>query len=235
MNVINCSWELANLDRRVVELSLYNHEIIDKEAFSKLECDYDYIVVKTQTNELVQYKDLSAMGYSFVESQITVRKDFENLENKSDFISSNVKDLYESMKCIRVTNEKDLNHVLVSMTKGMFVTDRIYLDDSFEKRYSLQRYRNWTRTEFFRGTQLYNIIYGGVDVGFLLFKLFDARMNVLLWGLYEQFQHHGFGNLVPLSVYYINDKIEHFKSFETKVSSNNKGIIDKLNHLGFIF
>ena len=94
------------------------------------------------------------------------------------------------------------DHYNNGMTKGMFVTDRIYLDDSFEKRYSLQRYRNWTRTEFFRGTQLYNIIYGGVDVGFLLFKLFDARMNVLLWGLYEQFQHHGLVSLILISISY---------------------------------
>jgi len=117
------------------------------------------------------------------------------------------------------------------MTEDMFVTDRIYLDDKFERGKGLNRYRNWTRNEFKKGTNLYTIEYEGNSVGFVLFRIGDAEMTVLLWGLYEKYQHKGLGDLVPLTVYWFNENVSRLKSFTTKVSSNNKGIISKTSNL----
>lgn len=227
MKIVNCIWELANLNKRVAEISMDREEIIEGMELRVLEKDYDYLVVKLQSCNFNQYKAISEAGFSFIESQITITKDFKTPHS--------ITDIYKSLSLQKVIKKEDLEYVLFSMTSDMFTTDRIYLDSQFAKESSLLRYRNWTRSEFERGASLYHICYNKQNVGFILFRFENCSMDVLLWGLYEQFQHRGLGDLIPLSVFYYNDQVAPINRFTTKVSSNNKGIISKLNNWNFHF
>lgn|SRR5574344_4026 len=236
MKIIECPWELSNLDRRVVEIFIDNNESIDKHALSIVEKSCDYLVVKLQPCNTKQYIDLASMGYNFIENQITVEKDIEETEDRNKLFSNNdCLDLFESIRCVRVTNQDELKNILNNMTVDQFVTDRIYLDNEFGKEYSVRRYKNWIQSEFDQGTNLFSIIFKNQDVGFVLCTIKDSHMRILLWGLYERFQHRGLGDIVPLSAYCINDNIEKINSLETKISSNNKGIISKLNKFNYRF
>jgi len=76
MKTTNCLWELDNLGKRVAEVTLDDGERVDDVSFRQLEDIYDYIVVKAPPCNAPQYKILADLGYSFIESQITVTKLF---------------------------------------------------------------------------------------------------------------------------------------------------------------
>lgn len=231
MKVINCTWELANLGKKVAEIAILKDEVLDIDYLKQLESDYQYLVVKTQPCCPKQYKILADAGYVFIENQISVAKftfDSDKLEDK-------YRNQIACIKLEKIGSYNQLKVLLEKMTENMFTTDRIYLDEHFGPQLSLNRYKNWTKTEFEKGTCLSEIIFDGQKVGFILYKLEEAHMTVLLWGLYESFQGKGIGDIIPLVVYFYHNKIGRLKEFHTKVSSNNKGIISKLNNLGYSF
>lgn len=157
-------------------------------------------------------------------------------KERGDFTPpSSLLNIYKSTTCMPVREDNSLKILLDSMTEGMFITDRIYLDPVFGGEYSLRRYRNWIYQEYCRGSRVCHIIYQEQKIGFVLYRIDEGCMHVLLWGLFEPFQRKGIGVIVPLSTYWIWENIEKFISLETKVSSNNKGIISKLCQLGFNF
>lgn len=233
MRIVNCTWEFFNLDKRVVEISFDTDENVEMDYMQSFEQEYDYIVVKTQVCNPGLYRTLANLGYYFIENQISVTKTSFNISQSEN--SKKYFDLLASMSLIKVSSNVSLQKVLTSMTESMFITDRIYLDEVFGAQYSIRRYRNWTQSEYEKGTLLYEIQLINDKIGFILFKLKEGVMDVLLWGLYESYQKKGLGDVIPLAVYYIDMKIEKLKEFQTKVSSNNRGIIGKLNNLGFRF
>ncbi len=228
MIITNCTWELHNLDCRALEIGLEGWESIDEQDLNRIEEDYDYIVVKVKPLHFRLHQTLSASGHIFIENQITVRHDFG--ENKEDFPAERtlLNATYRKMD-----KKNDLERILEKMSPEMFTTDRIYLDPNFGKHYSLRRYRNWMRQEFARGTQLYNIVRQGEEIGFVLFSLSNNNMNILLWGLFEPFQHKGLGDCVPMFPFWYHKNVMPLRKIETKVSSNNKGILVKLEHWGY--
>ncbi len=234
MKLTNCTWEKTNLDKRVAEISFDGADVIDLESMRQLEKEYDYLVAKVQPCSYVQYRTLQELGYYFVESQITVRNQAPmSVKNINFIVPSQSLNTYMSIECKRANSNESIERLLANMTVGMFTTDRIYLDPAFGKEYSLRRYRNWIYQEYCRGSNIYNIIYQGEEIGFIIYRVENDCIHVLLWGLFESHQRKGLGSIVPLSAYWIGENVETFTNLETKVSSNNKGIILKLCQLGF--
>lgn len=230
MKITNCIWEKSNLDKRVAEISFEVNDSIDREMMRDLEKEYEYIVVKLKPCNFTQYKTIQNLGYSFTECQITVKK-----ESLFFVPPPYLLNIYKSITCISVDEDDTLNSLLGSMTEAMFITDRISLDPVFGRGYSLRRYRNWIYQEFCRGSSIFKIVYQEKEIGFILYRMDEGCMSVLLWGLFEPYQRKGLGAIVPLSAYWLVDQLRNISSIETKISSNNKGIISKLCQLGFNF
>lgn len=81
------------------------------------------MVVKLKPCNYIQYKAIQSLGYSFAECQITLKKDMNFLPL--------LLNIYKSILCAFVKDANSLEKLLDSMTEGMFITDRIYLDPVF--------------------------------------------------------------------------------------------------------
>ena len=68
MKIIDCPWELANLDCRVAEISVAADEVIDKAQIKELESKYDYLVLKISSGAMVQNIAAAEMGFVLAET-----------------------------------------------------------------------------------------------------------------------------------------------------------------------
>ncbi len=229
MIVTDCYWEFLNLGCHVAEVGVERNEIIDKDAILEIEKDYDYIVVKIPSGMPLAYTSISELGYSFIESQISLNK------KSKDFVIENnlVKRVYNGIRVEIIEKEKDLQRILSKMTPDMFSTDRIYLDPHFGSDYSLRRYRNWLQEEFKRGSMLSHTFYNDKEVCFNLTRTSNGIRSGLLGGLFEEFQSAGLGLVLMLSIYWLKNNGYDFKLYKTKVSSNNLPVIQLYNFLHY--
>lgn len=215
MKVVDCFWELANIGKKTCEVTLLPEEVIEESALLQLCAEYEYVVVKISTTNMRNSLLLGKLGFSFAETQIAIQKDLVNSVQETDFIVERYK---RNSSLAKIQNEDKLNAVISKMSSNMFTTDRIYLDPYFGAEYSLQRYSNWMRTEYTKGTPLYELKYKDNSVGFIMCRAVDNVTDALLGGVYEEYQNRGLGLLLPLVPYLMPEKIDWYR---TRISSNN--------------
>ena len=219
MNVIDCPWELANLDCRVAEISVSADEVIDKNLILELEQKYDYLVLKNQSGVMINNMIAAELGFVLAETQLSLQKEYRAFSFEKDSMESR---LIKQMSVEKIVKEEDFNELMSLMTEDMFSTDRIFLDPQFGPSYSTRRYKNWTRTEWERGSLLYKHFFNGKYVGYSLLKLKGNELSALLAGNFIQFQNTGMGFWIPLIPKIIGDVP--FKLYTTKISSNNLAV-----------
>lgn len=229
MKITDCFWERANLNRDVVEIVVWKSDSIADLDFDVLEKKYNYIVIKTETNDAEKYCQLQSLGYVFIESQLSISKRINQFDMNDRLIKRMIK--YSSIKM--VTDEMELDKLLALMTEEMFTTDRIYIDKNFGPQWSLNRYRNWIKTEYERKTNLCWMIFNGEKVGFRLYKVVDGVYHGLLGGIFEEYQGKGLGMLTSLGGYLCSQNDSNIKKIETKISSNNMEVLKLYNYLDF--
>ena len=215
MKIVDCIWEIANIGKKTCEITLSPDELIKESLLQQLCKVYEYVVVKISTTNMHNSLLLGKMGFSFAETQIAIQKDLLNQQEITDSIAS----FYLKNSCVeRVINEEQLKDVLNKMSSNMFTTDRIYLDPYFGAEFSLNRYRNWMKTEYSKGTPIYELKYKTNSVGFIMCRKDANVTDALLGGIYENYQNRGLGILLPLVPYMMPDKIDWYR---TRISSNN--------------
>lgn len=216
MYIVDCPWELANLDCRVAEVhSLYNEEL-DEAKLRELENNYDYIVVKVEAGSMRQSILLSRLGYHLAETQLAIQKAKKDWTWEQDAFAKKMMPL---LSAERIESESELEDLFSKISSNMFTTDRIYLDPQFGPDYSVRRYKNWMRTEWAKGSLLYKHFFRGKYVGFSLCKSAGDDLKCLLAGVFEEYQNIGLGFWVPLIPEIIGTIP--YKLYSTQISSNN--------------
>lgn len=215
MKIVDCFWEIANIGKKTCEVTLSPAEMINESALQQLCRAYEYVVVKISATNMQNSLLLAKMGFSFAETQIAIQKDLHKQHDVTDSIAS----FYYKNSCLeRINNKEQLEDILKKMSSNMFTTDRIYLDPYFGAEFSLNRYRNWMKTEYSKGTPIYELKYKTNSVGFIMCRKDANVTDALLGGIYENYQNRGLGILLPLVPYMMPDKIDWYR---TRISSNN--------------
>ena len=228
MKVIDCIWENVNLDCRVAEVSILSIEDMDAKVLRDLESTYDYIVLKVPIKDPVLYQVIEELGYHFFEAQLGMQADIESFAIPQDARTQAICIEYQPIK---VQDRNEWQSLLNQMTRDMYTTDRIALDTQFGFDYSLRRYRNWSMSEFDRGTDCIKMVYKGNVIGLLVMKVVGDVIHGLLTGLYTKYQHQGLGVLIPLApaIY----KGTGCRTYMTVISSNNLPVINKYIGLNY--
>ena len=229
MKIIDATWEMRNLGITTQEV-----EIEDKDTLTSIEnglrrLNATYQVIKTSCAQMDVYALLSRLGFSFVEASIRVSHNLKNINCPIIVkrISDNIS--FEIMK------KYDYDIMISQIKKGMFRTDRVFLDSYFTPAQASNRYIHWIMDEIGRNSRLYTYKYKNEPVGFSCMK--EARPNVyypILGGVYL------LEKTLPIGSALIYKQLEIVKSLEGKelytfISSNNPAVIKSYSQLGYIF
>lgn len=135
----------------------------------------------------------------------------------------------------KLSIKKELEGFEAELDKGLFNTDRIYLDPNFTKEQAAHRYKCWIKDEMERGAELFEISYKENAIGFFTQKQLDEKTYYpFLAGLYPGNQEKvGLGFSVLAKP--IEDVMKRGGRYiSTYVSSNNLPIVKLHTQLGFL-
>ncbi len=227
MKVVDCTWELDNLGKRTVEVSVEANELIEENELEAIEQTYQYVVLKIAPGNMDMNILMSKRQYVFTESQFSIYKKLDS----SLSLNENQQRIYKDFEMREVSSVSD---VISQLSLSMFRTDRIWIDPDFGPEYSLRRYSNWIKTDVQKMlSKLYSLIYQGKEVGFCMLQHEDKRMKVVLDGLYKQYQGQGLGCLLPFCGYYYKENFVDIEDYVTTISSNNLGVLHTYNKCDF--
>lgn len=229
MRVIDCYWEQKNIGKRTVEITIettdhYEYSFIERQAQG-----YEYVVVKVPMNMPAFNIGLSKMGYACIETQMNVGIDY------SEFDFSKLAHLYDDTSYEVVNDADDFKSIVSHIEPGMFSTDRISIDPCFGESIGCQRYINWLTSEYeSERSQLIKVLHKNEHVGFMLIRIEDDTIDLLLNGLYKEYQGNGLGLLTPASpMAFIKKKGFQIHKEKTSISSNNIPVVKLYNRLHF--
>lgn len=229
MRIVDCKWELKNINKKTVEITIDKDDVFDQVILSQHMNDYEYVVVKVPMNMPAFNIGLADMGFSCIETQMNVGVCL----SKIDF--SKVTHLYDDTRFEVVDNQEDFKDVVSNIEPGMFSTDRISIDPMFGSEAGCKRYINWLTTEYeSQRAQLIKVIYNNEHVGFMLIRFEGDTIYLLLNGLYKSYQGKGLGILTPASpMMFIKKSSLPYENEMTSISSNNIPVVKQYNRLNF--
>lgn len=229
MKVVDCIWELKNLDKKTVEISVGKEDIFSRDIIEQSISNYEYAVVKVPMDMPSFNIGLSNMGFVCIETQVNVGI------NLHDFDFSKVEHLYSDTSYELINNDDDFTSVVSNLLPGMFSTDRISLDPQFGEAIACRRYINWLTFEYeSKRSQLIKVIYKNEHIGFMLIKTDGDTIDLILNGLYKQYQGKGLGILTPASpMMYVKKNSLNITKEVTSISSNNIPVVKLYNRLDF--
>lgn len=227
MEIINAFWEKRNLGIDCNEIKIEKSDTIDYIKGELPKNESQYTVVKVPSARCDLNFLLQELGYTYIESSIHLTHDLKSISLNpiQQRILNTIE--YEEM------NKSDIDKLFYEIKKGIFTTDRIYIDPCFTHEQAANRYVNWISDEIKNGTNVYKLIYKDATIGFFTFK--DIGNNTcypFLAGMYKDYLSSGLGMSIiekPLKEA-IKRKC---KKVSTFVSSNNPKIFRIHLELGF--
>ena len=229
MQVIDCIWEQKNIGKKTLEIVIEETDLFDGKLIEQQTKDYEYVVVKVPMNMPEFNIGLCFLDFACIESQMNMGISYDAF----DF--SKISHFYNDTKYEIVDSQSDFTSVVSRIQPGMFSTDRIAIDSVFGESAGCQRYINWVTSEYQKNSsQLIKVIYKDEHVGFMLIKVMNETIHLLLNGLYKPYQGKGLGMLTPASpmMYAKKANLPTLKE-ETSISSNNVPVVKLYNRLGF--
>lgn len=232
MYVLDCKWELENLGESVAEISVESNDQFDEKAIKEVCDSYQYVVVKVPMNMMKFNFGLSVLGFTMIETQISVSKRYKDF----DFNDRLVKHVYPHVNTERIKSTEELEEIINQITPDMFSTDRIYLDPHFPHEASSKRYINWMRSDYEKGNAvIVKTFYDDINVGFGFSHIDDdGTKHCLVGGVYEKYQDMGLGIMTAgLSFMMAKKNNTGLKIVRTAISSNNPPVWQFYNYLGY--
>jgi len=191
MKIIDAFWEQRNLGISCTEVTADEGDTVIGivEALASLTAAYQVIKLPVARYDLM--KEVEKAGFSFIEGSMNVVHHLKNIELTGIQKRLNNAISYEEM------DQEDISRLYAELQKGVFITDRIYLDTFFSKEQAAQRYAYWLEDEVSRGAQLYKVIYNTQTIGFFIFKeTCSGGCYPFLSGLYESAKTPGAGKVL---------------------------------------
>ena len=229
MKAVDCFWEEKNLGKKTIEISIEETDSYNRESLEQLVKRYEYVVVKVPMRMPLFNIGMADIGFVCIESQMNVGIGFK------DFDFSKVAHLYDDTTYEIVNDLVGFQSVISSIQPGMYSTDRISIDPQFGEAMGCHRYINWLTTEYnSKRSQLIKVIYKNEHVGFMLVKIVNDSIELLLNGLYKEYQGKGLGFLTPASpMMYVKMYSLPVIKETTSISSNNIPVVKLYNRLHF--
>lgn len=227
MKIIDAFWERRNLGVDVTEVEFdINDDISVMNEFDKIK-QTPYMVVKIPSNRNEIVTEISKRGFFYIENNIQLIHNLKEIPVKKSILS-----LCE--KCsVEVMNKQEMEQLFDEIQRGMFETDRIYLDEHFSKEQAANRYINWINDLGKKNVYPKKIEYNNEIVGFFLSEYTsDAVAHGILGGVYNGYKQSGMGVLMELESL-LEAKKNGIKLYKTAVSSNNLPVLQIMMSLGF--
>lgn len=231
MKVIDCYWEMTNLCRSTVEIEVENGDAFIEETFLMLEKKYEYIVVKVPMKMSDFNYGLAKMNFIMTEVQCRLSKEYRDF----NFSDSMIKRIIPHISFKKIETKESLEKLLNRITPSMFSTDRISLDPDFGLNISCLRYKNWINFNYENdNSKFLTIQYDSKNVGFSMYKQNEGKVEMILGGIYKEFQSRGIGIITPTRHFlYAKQTGEEIKKVSTSISSNNMPLWKIYNHFNF--
>jgi L-amino acid N-acyltransferase YncA len=191
MKIVDAFWEQRNLGISCTEVTVEDGDTVVgiAEALASLTAEYQVIKLPVARYDLM--REVEKAGFSFIEGSMNVVHHLKNIELTGIQKRLNDAISYEEM------DQEDISRLYAELQKGVFITDRIYLDAFFSKEQAAQRYIYWLEDEVSHGAQLYKVIYKNQTIGFFIFKeTCSGGCYPFLSGLYESAKTPGVGNVL---------------------------------------
>jgi L-amino acid N-acyltransferase YncA len=215
VKIVDAFWEQRNLGVTCTELLLDDGDTVAavEAALGALTGQYQVAKVPVARYDLMTA--VENKGFSFIEGSMNVVHNLKNIALTG--LQKRLNDAVISKEM----DEADVGQLYAELKKGVFTTDRVYLDKAFTNEQAAQRYVYWLEDEHARGAQLYKLLYKDQAVGFYIFKeTADGGCYPFLSGLYGASTKPGLGNILLHKI--IEEAARRgLKSISSYISSNN--------------
>ena len=164
---VNAIWEKRNLGVNTIETTFEENDEsqIVKLYLCELKTEYSVLRIPSYRTDLLPI--VQAMGYTYVEDMIYA----VNYLNEISRTPSQER-LYKAIK-VDTMDEKDFEILYQEINKGIFDSDRIYIDPYFSHEIAKKRYINWIMDELKTGTEFLKYIYKNDTIGFFALKVLE--------------------------------------------------------------
>ena len=227
MKVVDAIWEKRNLGVDCREIKIEKDDTIEEIKRELPQNESQYTVVKVPSGKFDVIFLLQEMGYTYVESSINLTHDLKDI--KLNPIQQRIMD---SLSYSRMGKD-DIEKLFCEIKKGVFSTDRIYIDPHFTHEQAANRYINWISDELDKSTEAFKITHKDKSVGFFTFKdIGNSTCYPFLAGMYSDYLKSGLGMSTiekPLK-----EAVKRkYKQCSTFISSNNVGTLNM--HIAYRF
>lgn len=231
MKIIDCKWELKNINKRVQEIDVEETDSIEVSLLPEFDDSFDMVVVKCPINKIDYNIEISKRGAFFIESQFELTKNFKTFNFEDRFIKS----FMDKTNFIDVIDEKGLELILDNLPSSMFTTDRVSLDPRLGPELGTKRYKNWMRNCFYNKTASFFCDYYKDElVGYVMYKQENGIYDGMLGGLFNGAANPSLGLLTPAALpMYAKKRNLPMKAVETAISSNNLPVLRLYEYCGF--
>lgn len=226
MKVIDAYWEKRNMGIETVEIEIEREDSVEECRKKLADIKALYQVVKVPTGMIEMHHMLEDEKFRYMETIVNLRNDL-----KINNMTPTQCRLLENSGYVKM-NEQDIMELFDEIKKGIFTTDRVYLDPLFSREQAQQRYIGWIRDELDRGAELYKAIFRSEAIGFILKRREGNNAIIILDGMYNKYLDQGIG----MFIYFITLKIgkdEGIKYYDTTVSTNNVAALRANIAVGF--
>ena len=226
MNIVEAIWEKRNLGINTVEVTFdQNDSQEDVNQFLK-GLKSDYIVLKIPTNQTDLLTVVQSHGYRYIEDMVFFANYLSEIQ-----MNSVQKRLHDSVRVEKMT-AKDMDVLYEEISKGIFDSDRIYLDNYFSHDLARKRYINWIKDEKEKGTEFLKYVYKENTIGFFaLAEGENGHFTSFIGGIYREYRKGGLGSIVKVPE---EVRKRNGKKVSTSVSTNNLTQIKSLVTNGYI-
>ena len=192
MQYIDTFWEKRNLGVDSCEVRFSPDDTWDDyKAFENKIDNNGYAVVKLPSGRADLMALIQEKGFTFAETAISLK-----LKKRAYTVPDRIKRLLAKCSCILMTSA-DIDVLYAEIDKGIFNTDRIYMDKRFPKGTSARRYKNWIGDLVEQGNIPYKIQYAGSTIGFIMVKrVSEDTWDGILAGAYSDYLNTGMGAIV---------------------------------------
>jgi len=227
VRVVDAHWEERNLGLVSTEVSIDQHDDVSTIRSVLIGLRAGYQVVKVPVARYDVMSMLEDWGFSFIEGTISVQHDLSIPEPSGllrRMVDASTVSQVESSAVERVAEE---------IQKGLFTTDRVFLDPHFGPSRAGSRYVNWMFDEVARGGTVHELSAASKAVGFFVFREDENRVGYsILSGLYETANSPGLGSVLLYKIL-AEAASRNLRCLSSHISTNNLPVIKTHIDQGF--
>ena len=229
MKIVDATWEERNLGVPCREVTVETGDRFEAAVAEIAALPDGYQVVKVPVAQYDVMSALEGLGFSFIEASIRVGHDLV-LNDPVGLFGR----MLQATECV-VLDAEGVAAVAEEILRGIFTTDRVYLDPHFTSECAAQRYVNWMYDEIERGASIHEFYMSGRAAGFFVFRQ-DAEGTgySVLSGLYETGRSPGLGGLLLYSVLAEGAR-RRLRRLSSHISTNNLAVVKTHVEQGFSF